>query len=266
MNSKSPHQLLKQLGISEQSWSAAMQSAERIEKLDTPKGCFWLKKAAPARGVFRYHALNLFSWLLRLPLLKAVPQPGGAQAVATEVNRLEQLTSAGITVPSVVAKSTDWLLINDVGVSIIKIMKQPSTTQSTQQQLFQMCLDAIKLLHQQGQYLSQGFIRNMLWVKAEDKVAFIDFEDDPLEVMTLAEAQARDLLLLVNSTARFFVNDPTFFQHSIQRFIADHDNAMVQSLRITTQRMQWVTRIPFQKLLGHDYQKLKVGIAALKDI
>ncbi len=254
------------VGIQLQQWQQAMDSKERIEKITTEQGVYWLKKAAPARGVFRYYALNLFSWLLRLPLLKAVPQPGGKQAIANEIKRLTALQQAGVLVPKIIAHEEDWLLIEDVGVSIVKTLKQQSTEQEVRQQLLKQCLQAIKKLHLQKQYLSQGFIRNMLLDEVSNDIAFIDFEDDPLEVMTLAEAQARDLLLLVNSTARFFVDDQGFFNQAISEFLKDHDADMIAALKTTSSRMQWITRIPFQGLFGHDYQKLKVGILALRDM
>ncbi len=258
---------LKPHGIAICQWRSAMDSAERIEKIVTEQGSFWLKKSAPARGVFRYHALNFFSWMLRLPLLKAVPQPGGSEAIQTEIRRIESLAANDVCVPEIIASDTDWLLIKDVGQSIINNMKQPTTTQQTRQVLFQTCLEAIKALHLQQQYLSQGFIRNMLLIDEDPPtIAFIDFEDDPLQVMSLAEAQARDVLLLVNSTARFFVDDSAFFSTSIQQFIQGHDANMVSALRTTANRMQWIAKVPFQGLLGHDYQKLKVGILALKDL
>jgi tRNA A-37 threonylcarbamoyl transferase component Bud32 len=257
---------LAKLNISASQWQTAMQSTERIEKITTEQGAYWLKKAAPARGIFRYYALNLFSWLLRLPLLKAVPQPGGKEAIANEVRRLKSLRATGVLVPEVLAYDDDWLLIEHIGASIVKTLKQQSTDQKTRQQLFSQCLNAIKNLHQQQQYLSQGFVRNMLLDEASNDIAFIDFEDDPLAVMTLPEAQARDLLLLVNSTARFFVDDQDYFNQAIQNFLEDHDQAMIEALQTTTRKMQWIANIPFQKLFGHDYQKLKVGILALKDI
>ncbi len=257
---------LEQHGIATCRWRAAMDSAERIEKITSDQGDYWLKKAAPARGVFRYHALNFFSWLMRIPLLKAVPQPGGDAAINTEIKRIQQLASHGILVPELIAHENSWLLIKDVGSSIIREMKQQDTSQGRRQELFTACLQAIKELHLKGQYLSQGFIRNMLMDKHNQQVAFIDFEDDPLSVMNLAEAQARDVLLLVNSTARFFVEDAGFFTDSIQQFIQDHDAQMVMALRTTANRMQWIAKVPFQGLLGHDYQKLKVGILALKGL
>jgi tRNA A-37 threonylcarbamoyl transferase component Bud32 len=257
---------LSALGISQQQWQQAISSAERIEKITTEQGAWWLKKAAPARGIFRYHALNFFSWLMRLPLLKAVPQPGGEAAIANEKKRLTQLAAAGILVPEVVASAADWLLLSDTGTSIIRTLKMQTTSQQRRQQLFTTCLTGIRQLHDQQQYLSQGFIRNLLLLPDNDRIAFIDFEDDPLEVMSLAEAQARDVLLLVNSTARFFIQDQAFFQHSISQFLKGHDPAMISALKTTASRMQWITRIPFQGLFGHDYQKLKTGILALSDL
>ena len=203
---------------------------------------------------------------MRLPLLKAVPQPGGNQAISNEVKRIKQLNTAGVLVPLIVAFDNNWLLIKNAGHSIVDQMKDSTVSQSTKQQLFQSCLSAIKSLHQNQQYLSQGFIRNMLVDSHSNQIAFIDFEDDPLEVMSLPQAQARDLLLLVNSTARFFVEDIEFFNRAIQQFIKDHDPDMVKALKTTADSLQWITKVPFQGLWGHDYQKLKVGILALKNI
>ncbi len=258
---------LEQHGIAVCRWRTAMDSDDRIEKISSNQGSFWLKKAAPARGVFRYHALNLFSWLLRLPLLKAVPQPGGDAAIQNEINRIQDLAAKGVLVPPIIAHDAGWLLIKDVGASIIRELKQKDTTQTRRQALFKACLRAIKALHQNDQYLSQGFIRNMLLMdEAAMQVAFIDFEDDPLSVMSLAEAQARDVLLLVNSTARFFIDDGEFLHASIQQFMHGHNPEMIAALRTTANRMQWLAKVPFQGLLGHDFQKLKVGVLALKDL
>jgi hypothetical protein len=55
-------------------------------------------------------------------------------------------------------------------------------------------------VHVRGQHLSQAFDRNL--VQCPDGViGYIDFEDDPAEVMTLAECQARDWLSYLHSTA-----------------------------------------------------------------
>lgn len=259
--------LLNTHGIKQSQWIAAMNSAERVIEIKTDDAVYWLKKAAGARGFWRYKALNFFSWILRLPLLRAVPQPGGNVAIQNGIKRIKILTSHGILVPELIAYEDSWLLIKHAGTSIVDEMKQASTSQHKRQQLFKACLTAIKSAHLKGQYLSQAFIRNMLLYDQQTmQISFIDFEDDPLKVMTLPESQARDLLLLVNSTARFFTEDTEFFNQVIQQFLIGHDPEMIKALRLTTNRMQWITRIPCQKLFGHDYQKLKVGLLALKNL
>ncbi|VAW44758.1 hypothetical protein MNBD_GAMMA03-1563, partial [hydrothermal vent metagenome] len=133
--------------------------------------------------------------------------------------------------------------------------------------LFGNCLDAIKQLHQQDQYMSQGFVRNMLKVSDNPvQIGFIDFEDDPLTVMNLPQAQARDLILFINSTARFFVGDSEFFQQQIHKFLEGHKPAVINNIQKTNDKLLWVTKVPFQKALGHDYQKLKIGILSLQNL
>jgi hypothetical protein len=257
-------EILNLTKITQQQWIQAMGSSERIEKISTLKGVYWLKKAAPARGVFRYFALNLFSFILRTPLLKAVPQKGGQIALDTEVSRIETLMKHEIKVPKIIAKDKGWILLEDLGDSIIEEMKANRTNIELIRKNFEICLSGIKKLHMKGQYLSQGFARNLLKIKNSDEIGFIDFEDDPLDVLTLDQAQARDLLLFVNSTARFFVKDKQFFNQQIKEFLNGHQQQVVECIKKTNQKLMWITKIPFQKLLGHDYQKLKMGILALK--
>jgi hypothetical protein len=151
-----------------------------------------------------------------------------------------------------------------LGDPIIDEMKANRTDTELIRYLFRTCLSGIKQLHIKGQYLSQGFVRNILKIKDSDEVGFIDFEDDPLDVLSLEQAQARDLLIFVNSTARFFVNDKEFFNQQIDGFLEGHNQEVINSIKDTNQKLLWITKLPFQKLLGHDYQKLKLGILALK--
>ncbi len=260
--------IARQLGIEDSLWAEAMASKERIAAMTGSNGqTFWLKKQAPARGVWRYRALNFFTRITRLPLLKAVPQLGGQVALDTERERLLTLRKAGVFVPKVVAHDSGWLLIADQGASVVAQFKNPDVDHAHKQALLTACLRAIKAVHKKEQYLSQAFVRNMVQVRPDElDMGFIDFEDDPLAVMTLAEAQARDLLLFVDSVARFFLKDPEFFEAQIAQFIEGHDEEVVDLLVTTAKRLQWVTKVPFQSLLGHDYQKLKLALLALRHL
>lgn len=242
-----------------------MQDQERVVMLKTTGGQrYWLKKSAPNRGFWRYQALNLFSLLSRLPLLKAVPQQGGRTALNTEIRRIKQLSKVGIEVPNLVAQAADWLLLQDLGDSAVGFFKDSSVSKLQKQSLLRACLQAMRSLHDEQLYLSQAFVRNLIVIKQQPwHIGFIDFEDDPLEVMDLAQAQARDLLLFVDSVARFFMHDQAFFKNCIDEFLCDHNPQVKQWLRQTVVRLNWVTRVPLQRYLGHDYQKLKMGLLAL---
>lgn len=254
-----------ELGISFQQWRLAMQDRERAVLLSADDGQrYWLKKSAPERGFWRYQALNMFSYLFRLPLLKAVPQQGGRIALNTEIKRLKQLSRATVAVPELVAQAADWLLLRDLGNSAVDYFKDSNVAESDKQALLRACLQAMRSVHDKQLYLSQAFVRNMIVVNQDPwDIGFIDFEDDPLEVMDLAHAQARDLLLFVDSVARFFMHNQDFFKDCIDAFLSDHNVEVKRWLRQTVVRLNWVTRMPLQRHLGHDYQKLKLGLVAL---
>lgn len=259
---------LEKWHISDQEWQSALQSDERICYIHNHQNqMFWLKKQAPARGYWRYKALNLFSRLAGIPLIKSVPQYGGQTALNTEARRITSLASKGIVVPELLIQQPGFLLLSHLGDSLIIQFKDPNTSQGRKRALLTACLQAINSVHQKNQHLSQAFVRNMVQVSEEPLIiGFIDFEDDPKTVMSLPEAQARDLLLFVDSVARFFLQDRVYFQQAITRFLAGHDPQMVRTLKETTNKLQWVTRMPFQSLLGHDYEKLKLALLAMKTV
>jgi hypothetical protein len=64
---------------------------------------------------------------------------------------------------------------------------------------WQRAVTALADVHQRGQYLSQAFTRNCIGIG--ERVAMFDVEDDPQQVMPLAQAQARDWLAFLYTSA-----------------------------------------------------------------
>lgn len=77
----------------------------------------WLKKAGPRHGKWGYRVMAAVARMVRLDIIKPVPNPGGEAAIATEARRLKQLAAAGLRVPAVLAQQADGLLISDLGES-----------------------------------------------------------------------------------------------------------------------------------------------------
>ncbi|HRM94611.1 MAG TPA: hypothetical protein PLO08_13485, partial [Alicycliphilus sp.] len=75
----------------------------------------WLKRAGPRHGMWRYRLLGAAAGVLRLPVLRPVPNLGGRPAIATELRRLRTLGALGLRVPQVLAACDDAFLMRDLG-------------------------------------------------------------------------------------------------------------------------------------------------------
>lgn len=107
-------------------------------------------------------------------------------------------------------------------------------------------LQNLVALHARGQYLSQAFARN--FIAHDEQLAMIDFEDDPLEVMSLEQAQARDWLAYLHSSARLLaVASPARQAAAIDMLRAElaREPAPVRELVAdAAQRLHWMERLP----------------------
>lgn len=175
--------------------------AARVEVLETAQGKVVVKGQRAPRHPARYRVLNLLAGLLNTPLLKAAPMHGGARAQAVEVARLTALRQAGAPVPPLLHVAPDHIVMGWLGHEHLGTLLQAHQPEALR--LWREAGELLLRLHASGQYLSQGFARNMIvdtTAKPARLAGLIDFEDDPLEVMSLAEAQTRDWLAFLQST------------------------------------------------------------------
>ena len=75
----------------------------------------WVKRAGAPHGVGRYRAMAVLAQVLRLEVLRPVPNPGGPAAIATEVRRLQDLAARGLRVPAVLAVQADGFAMRHLG-------------------------------------------------------------------------------------------------------------------------------------------------------
>lgn len=252
------------VGLDKTVWRNALNAPGRIIRLEQEGLVMWLKKSAPSRGVVRYWALNWISRWLGVSMLKAVPQPGGEAAIATESRRLKQLAAAGIRVPGILWEQRDMLLLSDMGGSASSLINACRDDIDKRRSVLKAIFDGLEFIHQQGEYLSQGFVRNITFHGDDlDTIGFIDFEDDPLQVLSLPLAQARDLLLLIFSTARYFDNDQKEYQQQVREQINGLPDSIQEQIKSSVDRFGWIKRLPANKYLGSDYHVLVSAMDAI---
>lgn len=215
----------------------------RVELLHgTGAGSIVVKGQRATRRRARYHLLNGFARLAGLPQLKAAPASGGARAQQIEVDRLRALAAAGVAVPRLLHVEEEFFVQGWLGKARLDGLLQ----QESALPWWQRGLRTLVELHARDQYLSQAFARN--FIARGDTLAMIDFEDDPLEVMTLPQAQARDWLAYLHSSALAFRRRmPAPQAECIALLRAELARERAPERRIvadTARRLRWVQRLP----------------------
>lgn len=235
----------------------------RVEVFDTASGKVTVKGLRATRHAARYHLLNGVARLLGLPFLQAAPMPGGRQAQQTEVARLRALHGVGARVPEVLHVDEDHFVMRWLGQDHLGDVIQSHHPQAAA--LWREAGDALVRLHAAGQYLSQGFARNMIvdGAPAAPRLAgLIDFEDDPLQVMSLPDAKVRDWLTYLHSTLWMLPMPEAEADARIDAWMAAESPAVRARYLQACRRMSWLRFLPRHRRFGRDTLSLQAAAAA----
>lgn len=219
------------------------RKAGRTQLLDVDGTKMIVKRLEAPLKHWGYPVLDALATLLRQPMLRAVPAPGGNAAQAIEVGRLRSLASAGVFVPEVLHVTPQWFALSYLGaMSLDQLLRQHP---EIGQRYWESGLDAILALHRLGQTASQCFARNMIW--HDGKVSFIDFEDDPVRSMPLSSAQARDWLLYLHSTAYIMNMEPRHMANVFLHHLRKDDPAVQREVIRAARTFGWLRILPNQR-------------------
>jgi hypothetical protein len=165
----------------------------------------WIKDYAPAGRARRLSAAiwNTLAGALGIALLRSPPRHAAAASARVEHRRLDELAAQGVRVPPVLGAGRDVLLLGDLGTALGHELRASRRAGDTARidALVERAFAAIADVHRRGGYLGQAFARNM--TVDEAGIGFLDFEEDPLEIMPLRDAQARDWLMFAAGIANY---------------------------------------------------------------
>lgn len=238
-------------------------------------GRVWLKRARPKRSALLYGLLNSVAAWQRLPWLKASSSAiGGTHSSAVELRRLQELAQAGIRVPHVLAHTAGAILMQDAvaGVGRSESLQHRIESHFANGQpeaalgYWQQGLYALSEVHHKGQYLSQAFSRNMV-ISTEGEIGFVDFEDDPLEVMDLPDCKVRDLFCYLHSTAWPIAQAGVVPQAQaiLSQWIQQYGEAERQTFSLATQRVRFLRLLPKNPRYGKDVVRIRFSYVLLRN-
>ena len=243
-----------------------------VMRYDKGDETLWVKRAGALNPRWRYRVMGALARAFKVPVLSPVANPGGRTAVATEVRRLQDFAARGLRAPQVLAASEDGFVMRHLGTpgedtpSLGNEMEYAVARGATAVlALWKQGLQAISKAHKAGTTLSQAFARNL--VRCPDGViGYIDFEDDPAAHLPLHTCQARDALCYAHSTAWILA------QANALPEARKHWTAWMQTLPPDTRavlnesiaRMAWAGRLPQDRKLGRDGQRIRMAFDLLR--
>ena len=216
----------------------------RIEMIDlSDEGPVVVKGQRPARGPLRYRLLSGLARLTRNPLLRPVPTPGGAEGQRIEVARLRALAAAGVRVPELLWVGKDHLVMRRIQGHTLE--HYFSVDSHSGLAAFRQGLEGLGDVHRRGQYLSQGFARNIL--VSDGTLVYIDFEDDPLQAMDIDDARARDVLSYLQSAIWINRAAPPDLLAAWTAWTVQAPPAVVARIRHAARGLGWLRHLPRER-------------------
>lgn len=198
----------------------------------------WLKLATPQPPAWRYRLLGGVARLLGQPAMQPVRPHGGGHGLRIEAARIRALGASGLRTPVLHEFGEDWLLLSDLGqVTLDSVLRRAASEDRMVH--WQQGADYILRAHRAGQYLSQAFARNFVW-SAEAGLGAIDFEDDALAAMSLADAQVRDWLPYCFSTAIHFADRLPVMCDALEAALAAERPTVRAGVQRALKRTAWL--------------------------
>ena len=234
----------------------AASRTHRVAVVDSSQGRVVVKGQQATRSQWRTRFGNGLAVAAGLPFLRNPGASSPASTQAIEVARLRSLHAAGVAVPEVLQVEPDYFVMSHLpGRSLIDTMERnPEAATEWWQRGLQSLLD----VHRKGQYLSQAFARN--FVVVGETLAMIDFEDDPGRELSLEEAQARDWLAYLHSTAWRLPIAPSERAALLQRWLAEERPQVRALVEAAGRKLAWMRHLPSTR---RPFGREVVGLQAL---
>lgn len=225
----------------------------RVEVFETAAGRVIVKGHRATRSPTPQRVLGWMARLVRVPFLRAPVVHGGARSQEIEVRRLRALKAAGAPVPKLLHVAPDFLVMSWLGgdhLADVLHQRHPHAFA-----LWHEAAEALIGVHNAGQYLSQCFGRNIIVHAEADPPAIaglIDFEDDPLEIMSLPEAQVHDWLIYLQSTLWDLHVPAAQIDEALDRLMATERTEVRALFALACKRLGWLRVLPESRVLGRD--------------
>lgn len=157
----------------------------------------WIKRVSAPKASIWHKVQCMVARLFNMPILRCTVSPCQAESLRMEAQRLRDFKAKGYSVPDILAEDPQMLVLSDAGQSLPRAIEKSDNPR----RLLLLAAQALAMLHKQGEVHGRPYIRDLTW--DGQAIGFLDLEENPVSVMPLAVAQARDVWVFLISAARF---------------------------------------------------------------
>jgi tRNA A-37 threonylcarbamoyl transferase component Bud32 len=174
-------------------------TAPRIEQIQFEGKPAWIKRPEAQRSNFYSSLHKGFRYFLPAALQPTGAQ-GGMSSLLQEAARLKAFAALSVRVPQVYEIADEHIVLSDCGLQLRHIL-QHSDDVPYKWQLLEKAMTNLAELHGHGLAHGRPHLKDMTVLA--DHIYLLDLEEDPVAVMDLKYAQARDVWLLLASSNEF---------------------------------------------------------------
>ena len=225
----------------------------------------WVKLTVPPKARIWHTLQKIIAGISGCPILRATVSPGGTESLKMEAERLREFKSKGFHVPDVLAVYDDMLVLTDAGQQFREYLDKTTDSQKRRDAL-KSAMRSMGNLHRAGLAHGRPYMRDMTW--DGNVIGFLDLEEDPVRVMPLTTAQARDIWIFLSAASRYArrpghkgIYEDALIVELFHEYARDADKDVLKDLQ------QFVLFLkPLRRVLDNKYLWKKIGTDARQSV
>jgi tRNA A-37 threonylcarbamoyl transferase component Bud32 len=216
-------------------------AAGRIAPLEIAGARAWLKNFDQPSPPEWHRVQRALAFVSRLQVMRPVPALHGVEGAKNEIAAMRAFEESGARVPKLLWAQGAKILISDIGPTL-----REEERRMARAGFAGACLVAareLRRIHSHGLVHGRPILRNLTW--DAETIGFLDFEERPTNVMPLATAHARDVVLFLSSLGRHF--EGQFLQVAFVDYLVGAKPEVERELRRIVGRSALLLKAPFAK-------------------
>ncbi|MBB4348975.1 serine/threonine protein phosphatase [Aliirhizobium cellulosilyticum] len=175
--------------------AALVSDARRVQAVTLSCGTVWIKRHGDKGRRAIVAVQNAVARVFRLPFMRPSPAETAEGMVQRDLRRIAKYSHAGVPTAAVIYSSGSAIVLSDIAPTVQQRLKfLRNDDPAAHDELLVFCASELGRLHGVGLCHGRPYPRDMFI--RDERLGFIDFEEEPEAVMPMETAQARDLWLL----------------------------------------------------------------------